>query len=183
MLSGRDALLLICEVVCRCCHKTTSDEFSEFPRQGKPTLCCSCLHDRNRNVPLSPWQQPIHPHPTRGQSCSVGSCGPSLVGVGVGCMGGRGVSSARFFLLEASLFLEQECLYRIPSLLWLQEFGQKEMVGKLRRVQEAYYFFLWLPINVFNRQAADECRISWALHTTRSDLQLCNFLVLRPHVS
>lgn len=44
-------------------------------------------------------------------------------------------------------------------------------------------FFLWLPINVFNRQAADECRISWALHTTRSDLQLCNFLVLRPHVS
>ena len=58
-----------------------------------------------------------------------------------GVYGGRGVSSARFFLLEASLFLEQECLYRILSLLWLQEFGQKEMVGKLRRVQEAYYFF------------------------------------------
>ena len=131
-----------------------------FSGREKPTLCCSCMHDRNRNVPLSPWQQPIHPHPTRGQSCSVGSCGPSLVGVGVGCMGGRGVSSARFFLLEASLFLEQECLYRILSLLWLQEFGQKEMVGKLRRVQEAYYFFLWLPINVFNRQAADECHPS-----------------------
>lgn len=56
-------------------------------------------------------------------------------------MGGRGVSSARFFLLEASLFLEQECLYRILSLLYLQEFGQREMAGKLRRVQEAYYFF------------------------------------------
>lgn len=154
MLSGRDALLLISEVVCRCCYKITSDEFSEFPRQGKPTLCCYCLHDRN--VPLSPWQQPIHPHPTGGQSCSVGSCGPSLVGVGVGCMGGRGVSSARFFL-----FLKQECLYRILSLLCLQEFGQREIDG--REAEESprgLLFFLWLPINVFIRQAADECHPS-----------------------
>lgn len=95
-------------------------------------------------------------------------------------MVGGGVTH-QLLLLEASLFLEQECLYRIRSLLWLQEFGQKEMVGKLRRVQEAHGFSMLSNNAKLNRQAADECRISWALHTTRSDLQLCNFLVLRPH--
>ena len=69
---------------------------------------------------------------------------------------GKGVSSARFFL-----FLEQECLYRILSLLCLQEFGQREIDG--REAEESprgLLFFLWLPINVFIRQAADECHPS-----------------------
>lgn len=40
MLSGRDALLFICEAVCRCCEKATSDESSELPRQENP-LCAA----------------------------------------------------------------------------------------------------------------------------------------------
>lgn len=63
MLNGRDALSFVGEAMCGCCWKTISDESSEFPRQGKPTLCRSCVRDRN--VPLSPWQQPMQKHPKR----------------------------------------------------------------------------------------------------------------------
>lgn len=67
---------------------------------------------------------------------------------------GRGFSSA-IFLLEASFILWQECLHSIPSLLCLQDFGQREMARMLRRVQEGILFLLWFVINVFIRQAAD----------------------------
>lgn len=75
--------------------------------------------------------------------------------------GGRGVSSAISFLLEASLFLGQECLYMMTSILCLQDFGQREMakgdslILSLRSVQEGILFLLWFLINVFIRQAAN----------------------------
>lgn len=77
--------------------------------------------------------------------------------------GGRGVSSAISFLLEASLFLGQECLYMMPSILCLQDLGQREMAGTLRRVQEGILFLLWLLINVFIRQAANGWHLSEGL--------------------
>lgn len=81
-LNGRSAVSFIGEAVCGYCWKTISDESSEFPRQGKPTLCCSCVH--NRNVPLSPWQQPIHEHPKEARA----ALWEAVVQVGVGvCVG------------------------------------------------------------------------------------------------
>lgn len=70
-----------------------------------------------------------------------------------GVYGGRGVSSTIFFLLESSLFLGQACLYSVPSLLCLQDLGQREIAETMRRVQEGILSLLWFAINVFIRQA------------------------------
>lgn len=75
--------------------------------------------------------------------------------------GGRGVSSAISFLLEARLFLGQECLYMMPSILCLQDLGQREMakgdslILSSRIVQKGILFLLWFLINVFIRKTAN----------------------------
>ena len=69
-------------------------------------------------------------------------------------MGGRGVSSTRFFLLEASLFI-QDSEPPISAGIWAKGDGREA-----EESPRGLLFFLWLPINVLNRQAAAECHPS-----------------------
>ena len=75
-------------------------------------------------------------------------------------MGGGMSHELDSFCLKLACSWRQGCLYRIPSLLCLQDLGQRELTEKLRRALRAYYFFFGFQRNVFIRQATDEWHLS-----------------------
>lgn len=92
-----------CEEASEVASEAISDESSEFPRQGKPTLCCSCVcvtvmflyHHGNNQYTRIPWE-------------ARAALWGAVVQAGweeEWAVSGRGVSLAWFFLLQTSLFL------------------------------------------------------------------------------